>query len=90
MGCVYQAPPASRVAPSSPIQNSPTPQNNSSGGNYSPPAQSSPPSDNYYSPNSGVSDIVTGYCNDGTLVTGSPSTRGRASACYGHKGWRDY
>ena len=89
-GCVYQAPPAPRSV-SPPIQNRTVPQsNNSSSGSYSPPAQSASPSNNYYSPNSGVSDIVTGYCNDGTLVTGNPSARGRANACWGHKGWRDY
>lgn len=43
-----------------------------------------------YSPNSGVKDVVSGYCNDGTYVTGNPSARGAANACYGHKGWRDY
>lgn len=42
------------------------------------------------SPNSGVKDVVSGYCNDGTYVTGNPSARGAANACYGHKGWRDY
>ena len=90
VGCVYQAPPAPRSV-SPPTQNKPTPQsNNSSSGSYSPPAQSTSPSNNYYSPDSGVSDIVTGYCNDGTLVTGRPSAKGRANACWGHKGWRDY
>ena len=43
-----------------------------------------------YSPNSGVTWVVSGYCNDGTYVTGDPSAKGRANACYGHKGWRDY
>ena len=43
-----------------------------------------------YSPNSGVNWVVSGYCNDGTYVTGDPSAKGRANACYGHKGWRDY
>jgi membrane protein involved in colicin uptake len=42
------------------------------------------------SPSSGVSSTVSGYCNDGTYVTGNPSARGKANACYGHKGWRDY
>ena len=42
------------------------------------------------SPNSGVTDVVTGYCKDGTLVTGNPSARGKANPCHGHKGWRDY
>ena len=51
--------------------------NNSSGGSN-------------YSPNSGVNWVVSGYCNDGTYVTGDPSAKGRANACYGHKGWRDY
>lgn len=62
------------------LQNQPT----------NPPAQSGPTNNNYYSPNSGVTDNITGYCNDGTLVTGRPSARGRANACWGHKGWRDY
>lgn len=39
-----------------------------------------------YSPNSGVNWAVSGYCNDGTYVTGDPSAKGRANACYGHKG----
>lgn len=43
-----------------------------------------------HSPNSGVNWVVSGYCNDGTYVTGDPSAKGRANACYGHKGWRDY
>lgn len=42
------------------------------------------------SPNSGVDYIVSGYCNDGTPVSGNPSAKGKANACYGHKGWRDY
>lgn len=42
------------------------------------------------SPNSGVTYTVSGYCNDGLYVTGNPSARGKANACYGHKGWRDY
>lgn len=42
------------------------------------------------SPNSGVTNVVTGYCKDGTLVTGNPSARGKANPCHGHKGWRDY
>jgi hypothetical protein len=42
------------------------------------------------SPSSGVNYTVSGYCNDGTYVTGNPSARGGANACYGHKGWRDY
>lgn len=42
------------------------------------------------SPSSGVKNVVTGYCNDGTLVTGDPSARGKANACYGKGGWRDY
>ena len=47
------------------------------------------PSDNY-SPSTGTNTIVSGYCNDGTYVTGNPSARGKANPCYGHKGWRDY
>lgn len=50
----------------------------------------SPSSTNNTSPDSGVTDTVSGYCNDGTYVTGNPSARGRANACYGHGGWRDY
>lgn len=46
-------------------------------------------SDNY-SPSTGTNTIVSGYCNDGTYVTGNPSARGKANPCYGHKGWRDY
>ena len=46
-------------------------------------------SDNY-SPNTGTNTTVSGYCNDGTFVTGNPAARGKANACYGHKGWRDY
>ena len=42
------------------------------------------------SPNSGVTSTVSGYCNDGTYVTGNPAARGKANACYGHGGWRDY
>lgn len=42
------------------------------------------------SPNSGVTNVVTGYCKDGTLVTGDPSAKGKASACYRKGGWRDY
>ena len=42
------------------------------------------------SPSSGVDYTVSGYCNDGSYVTGDPSAKGRASACYGHGGWRDY
>lgn len=53
-------------------------------------AQVQSPSNNNYSPNSGVTTVVSGYCNDGTYVTGNPSARGRANACYGHGGWRDY
>lgn len=56
-------------------------------------AQQQPPSNspaNNYSPNSGVTSTVSGYCNDGTYVTGNPSARGKANACYGHRGWRDY
>nr|DAW32246.1 MAG TPA: G5 domain [Caudoviricetes sp.] len=45
---------------------------------------------NSKSPNSGVTNVVTGYCKDGTLVTGNPSARGKANPCHGHKGWRDY
>lgn len=41
------------------------------------------------SPNSVVTSIVSGYCNDGTYVTGDPSARGRANACYGKGGWRN-
>lgn len=46
-------------------------------------------SDNY-SPSTGTNTDVSGYCNDGTYVTGNPSARGKANPCYGHKGWRDY
>lgn len=53
-------------------------------------ARQQAPSNSNNSPNSGVTDTVSGYCNDGTYVTGNPSARGRANACYGHKGWRDY
>lgn len=42
------------------------------------------------SPSSGVNYQVSGYCIDGTFVTGDPSARGGANACYGHGGWRDY
>lgn len=42
------------------------------------------------SPNSGITSTVSGYCNDGTYVTGNPAARGKANACYGHGGWRDY
>lgn len=31
---------------------------------------------------------VTGYCKDGTQVTGNPSASGKANACYGKGGWR--
>lgn len=65
--------------------------------NYNPPVSTPPNSRSYSSrsnsnnsPNSGVTNTVSGYCNDGTYVTGNPSARGRANACYGHKGWRDY
>ena len=43
-----------------------------------------------HSPSSGVANTVSGYCNDGTYVTGNPSAKGKANACYGHRGWRDY
>lgn len=43
-----------------------------------------------YSPSTGTNTVVSGYCNDGTYVTGNPSARGKANPCYGHKGWRDY
>ena len=43
-----------------------------------------------YSPSTGTNTDVSGYCNDGTYVTGNPSARGKANPCYGHKGWRDY
>lgn len=46
-------------------------------------------SDNY-SPSTDTNTDVSGYCNDGTYVTGNPSARGKANPCYGHKGWRDY
>lgn len=42
------------------------------------------------SPSSDVNYQVSGYCIDGTFVTGDPSARGGANACYGHGGWRDY
>lgn len=45
---------------------------------------------NNYSPNTGTNTTVSGYCNDGTFVTGNPAARGKANACYGHRGWRDY
>lgn len=45
---------------------------------------------NDYSPNTGTNTTVSGYCNDGTFVTGNPAARGKANACYGHRGWRDY
>lgn len=62
-------------------------------GTYVAPATSAPTpsqSSGSSSPNSGVTNTVSGYCNDGTYVTGNPSARGRANACYGHGGWRDY
>ena len=37
-------------------------------------------SDNY-SPSTGTNTIVSGYCNDGTYVTGNPSARGKANPC---------
>ncbi len=43
-----------------------------------------------YSPNSGVKDVVTGYCNDGTKVQGRPDAKGKANVCWGRGGWRDY
>lgn len=52
--------------------------------------QSSGSSSTNYSPDSGVDYIVEGYCNDGTLVKGNPSAKGKANKCYGHDGWRDY
>ena len=42
------------------------------------------------SPETGTNTLVSGYCIDGLYVTGNPSARGRANACYGHGGWRDY
>lgn len=37
----------------------------------------------------GSGRMVEGYCKDGTPAYGDPSARGKANACYGHKGWRD-
>ena len=51
---------------------------------------STPNRSDSYSPSTGTNTIVSGYCNDGTYVTGNPSARGKANPCYGHKGWRDY
>lgn len=51
---------------------------------------STPNRSDSYSPSTGTNTVVSGYCNDGTYVTGNPSTRGKANPCYGHKGWRDY
>lgn len=51
---------------------------------------STPNHSDSYSPNTGTNTVVSGYCNDGTYVTGNPSARGKANPCYGHKGWRDY
>ena len=30
---------------------------------------------------------VHGFCKDGTAAYGDPSAKGKANACYGHKGW---
>lgn len=54
------------------------------------PVAQTPPEPVNNSPSSGVSDVVTDYCNDGTVVTGSPSKRGAANACYGRGGWKNY
>ena len=43
-----------------------------------------------HSPNSGVTNIVSGHCMDGKAVTGNPSAKGKSNPCYGHGGWRDY
>lgn len=51
---------------------------------------STPNRSDSYSPSTGTNTVVSGYCNDGTYVTGNPSARGKANPCYGHKGWRDY
>ena len=51
---------------------------------------STPNRSDSYSPSTGTNTDVSGYCNDGTYVTGNPSARGKANPCYGHKGWRDY
>lgn len=67
-------------------------------GTYTEPTAATPPqqssnsssSSNNKSPSSGVNSIVSGYCNDGTYVTGDPSKRGAANDCYRHGGWRDY
>lgn len=71
------------VAPVAPVTPAPTPSEQPQPQTQSPPATNT-------SPNSGVTNTVSGYCNDGTYVTGNPSARGRANACYGHGGWRDY
>lgn len=51
---------------------------------------STPNRSDSYSPSTGTNTVVSGYCNDGTYVTGNPSARGKANPCYGHKDWRDY
>ena len=51
---------------------------------------STPNRSDSYLPSTGTNTDVSGYCNDGTYVTGNPSARGKANPCYGHKGWRDY
>ena len=47
---------------------------------------STPNRSDSYSPSTGTNTDVSGYCNDGTYVTGNPSARGKANPCYGHKG----
>lgn len=75
---IFLLPVGTHVAPVKPVAPTPAPQ------------QPQSQSNGNNSPNSGVTDTVNGYCNDGIYVTGNPSARGKANACYGHGGWRDY
>lgn len=34
-----------------------------------------------------IDEMTSGYCVDGTYVTGIPSAKGKANVCYGHGGW---
>lgn len=76
--------------PNEPVQQEEYDENNSPTADSQPSQQEQNNTKSSHSPNSGVNYTVSGYCNDGTLVSGNPSAKGKANVCYGHKGWRDY
>ena len=72
----------SNANPSSTPTQSATPSSSSASS-----APTSPSNSSGYSSN--TQEEVSGYCKDGTPVTGVPSARGKANSCYGHGGWQD-